>query len=218
MLVPQSLADLKRKIIAKKKQWEEEMEEMKQSHETEISQLKDKHRREKTSSNASITDQLAQQERDLEEQWQAKCARQVSQTEDKWRRKYRNLEEEMETTKEMLSDSRSRLETLRQQDTMSQLHSAQQELEDVKMTVQQLKRQLAESEKKAQSAGSEKITSLEKEKASLARELEEASTVIARLRKSEESLTNRMKEAGTGGVSPEVMHKHYTKMVLSLFA
>ena len=209
MLLLQSLADLKRKIIAKKKQWEEEMEEMKQSHEAEISQLKDKHRREKTSSNASVTDQLTQQERDLEEQWQAKCARQVSQTEDKWRRKYRNLEEEMEGMKEMLSDSCSRLEAIRQQDTVSQLHSAQQELEDVKMTVQQLRRQLAESqsaEKKVQGAGLENINSLEKEKASLLRELEEAGTVIARLRASEETLTNKMKEAGTGGISPEV---HY---------
>ena len=209
MLLHQSLADLKRKIIAKKKQWEEEMEEMKQSHEAEISQLKDKHRREKTSSNASVTDQLTQQERDLEEQWQAKCARQVSQTEDKWRRKYRNLEDEMEGMKEMLSDSRSRLEAIRQQDTVSQLHSAQQELEDVKMTVQQLRRQLAESqsaEKKVQGAGLENINSLEKEKASLVRELEEAGTVIARLRASEETLTNKMKEAGTGGISPEV---HY---------
>ena len=185
------------------------MEEMKQSHESEISQLKDRHRKEKTSSNASVTDQLAQQERDLEEQWQAKCSRQVSQTEDKWRRKYRNLEEEMETTKEMLSDSRSRLETLRQQDTMSQLHSAQQELEDVKMTVQQLKRQLAESqsaEKKAQGTGSEKINSLEKEKASLVKDLEEAGTVIARLKAIEETLTNRVKEPSTGGVSPEVQY------------
>ena len=185
------------------------MEEMKQSHESEISQLKDRHRKEKSSSNASVTDQLAQQERDLEEQWQAKCSRQVSQTEDKWRRKYRNLEEEMETTKEMLSDSRSRLEALRQQDTMSQLHSAQQELEDVKMTVQQLKRQLAESqsaEKKAQGTGSEKINSLEKEKASLVKDLEEAGTVIARLKAIEETLTNRVKEPSTGGVSPEVQY------------
>lgn len=210
-LLLQTLTDLKRKIIAKKKQWEEEMEEMKQSHETELSQLKEKHRREKTSSNASISDQLAQQERDLEEQWRAKCERQVTQTEDKWRRKYRDLQEEMEGLKETLADTQARLEAIRQQDTVSQLRSTQQQLEDMKMSLQQVRRQLADAqsaEKKAHGIGEDRVRHLEEENALLARELEETKTVIATLKKNEETLQNRLQGAKEGppttGASPEV--------------
>ena len=45
-----------------KKQFEEELEDLKQNHETELSQLKDRLRKEKHSASAAISDQVSDQE------------------------------------------------------------------------------------------------------------------------------------------------------------
>ena len=41
-----------------KKQFEEELEEVKQNHETELSQLRDRLRKEKQSANTAVSDQV----------------------------------------------------------------------------------------------------------------------------------------------------------------
>lgn len=187
------------------------MEELKQSHEVELNQLRDRHRKEKTSTNVAASDQLTQLEKELEEQWRAKCERQVSQTEDRWRRKNRDLQEEMEGVKQMLGDTQSRLEAMRQQDMVSQLHSTQQELEEVKGELFQVRNQLGEAriaERKAREVAEVGQQSLGEEKLSLTRELEEARAAVARLKESEGSWRNKLQEAeerlGKTGASPEV--------------
>lgn len=68
------------------------MEELKASHEAELNAIKDRLRKQKTSSDASTSDQLSRLEAELEEQWKTKSERMAQQTEDKWKRKYRDLE------------------------------------------------------------------------------------------------------------------------------
>ena len=68
------------------------MEELKANHETELQSVKNRYRKEKSSANAAISDQLSTLEKELEEQWTTKSERMVLQAEDKWRRKYRDLE------------------------------------------------------------------------------------------------------------------------------
>ena len=59
VLPPQVLVDRKKKMTAVKKQLEEEMEELKQAHETELNMLKEKMRKEKHSANAAVSDQVS---------------------------------------------------------------------------------------------------------------------------------------------------------------
>ena len=56
------LAEFKQRARAKKSEWDEEMEELRQSHEQEMQKVKDRYRKEKSSSNAAVSDQLAQVE------------------------------------------------------------------------------------------------------------------------------------------------------------
>ena len=217
----QSLAELKRKISNKKRQWEEEMEELKQAHEVEVNQLRDKHRKEKTSTSVAASDQLALLEKELEEQWRTKCERQVSQTEDRWRRKNQDLREEMEGVRQMLADTQSRLEAMRQQDMVSQLHSTQQELEEVKGELFKVRTQLGEAritERKAQEAAEQGQKSLVEERSVLVRELEEARAAVASLKESEgkwrEKLQNTEKSSVKTGSSPEVCFVYYLLLLM----
>ena len=68
------------------------MEELKTNHETEIQSLKERYRKEKTSSNAALSDQLSQLEQELQEQWKVKSERMVQQTEERWQRKNQDLQ------------------------------------------------------------------------------------------------------------------------------
>ena len=77
-----------------KEQFETELEDAKQAHEKEMTVLRDQLRREKHSASAAVTDQVALAERDLEDQWRSKSERMVNQAEDRWRRKYNDLEDE----------------------------------------------------------------------------------------------------------------------------
>ena len=88
-----------------KKHLESEMEDLKQNHEAEIGQLKDRLRKEKHSASTAVTDQVTQLERDLEEQWKRKSERLVSQAEDRWKRKYGDLQEEYKLLETQLAES-----------------------------------------------------------------------------------------------------------------
>ena len=68
------------------------MEELKASHESELSGIRERLRKQKTSFDASASDQLSQLESELDEQWKTKSERMVQQTDDKWKRKYRDVE------------------------------------------------------------------------------------------------------------------------------
>ena len=68
------------------------MEELKTSHESELSGIRERLRKQKTSFDVSASDQLSQLESELDEQWKTKSERMVQQTDDKWKRKYRDVE------------------------------------------------------------------------------------------------------------------------------
>ena len=105
----QLMNERKRKMIAAKKQWDEEMEELKQTHESEVSQLKERLKKEKQSANDAASDQVSRVERDLEEQWRMKSERMVNQAEDKWRRKMDDLQESYQKLQAELSASNAKV-------------------------------------------------------------------------------------------------------------
>ena len=88
-----------------KEQFESELEEAKTVHEKEMTILRDQLRREKHSASAAVTDQVAQAERDVEEQWRSKSERMVNQAEDRWRRKYNDLEDEYRQLQTQLAEA-----------------------------------------------------------------------------------------------------------------
>ena len=60
-------------------------------------------------------------EKELDEQWKAKSERQVSQMEDRWRRKHQDTLEELQQVQLHLTEARQRIDSLRSQDTAMQL-------------------------------------------------------------------------------------------------
>lgn len=101
----QALADRKKKSSSIKHQFEQEVEELKQNHESELTQLKDRLRKEKHSANTAVSEQVAQVERDLEDQWRVRSDRLVAQAEERARRKYSDLQDEYKMLQTQLSEA-----------------------------------------------------------------------------------------------------------------
>ena len=97
--------DRKKKSASVRHQFEQEVEELKQNHEAELSQLKDKLRKEKHSASTAVSEQIAQVERDLEDQWRMRSDRLLAQAEDRARRKYSDLQDEYKMLQTQLSEA-----------------------------------------------------------------------------------------------------------------
>lgn len=85
------------------------MDDVKQTYESELTQLKEKLRREKLSANSAVSEQVAQAERDAEEQWKSKSERMMTQIEDRWKRKYSELEDELKLHQTQLSETNGKV-------------------------------------------------------------------------------------------------------------
>lgn len=105
VLFLQSVSDNKRKMSEAKRRWEEEVEEMKTAHEAEMAGLREKMRKEKNVASTSTSEQLAQLERELEEQWKSRAERQVSTVEERWRRKLDEAREEQRSLQDQLREA-----------------------------------------------------------------------------------------------------------------
>lgn len=68
------------------------MEELKSGNESEVHSLKERLRKEKSTSSSTLSEQLSELEKDIEDQWKGKTERLVHQVEEKWRRKYADLQ------------------------------------------------------------------------------------------------------------------------------
>lgn len=105
VLFLQSVSENKRKMGEAKRRWEEEVEEMKTTHEAEMTGLREKMRKEKNVASTSTSEQLAQLERELEEQWKSRAERQVSTVEERWRRKLDEAREEQRSLQDQLRET-----------------------------------------------------------------------------------------------------------------
>ncbi len=107
--LPQAVSEHKRKMSALKRRQEEELEEVKAVHETELTQLREKLRKEKYSASTAISDQVAEVERAMEGQWRERCDRAVGQAEDRWSRKYSDLQDDYQQLKNELSQTKNKV-------------------------------------------------------------------------------------------------------------
>ena len=105
LIVTQALQDRKKKSASLKHQFEQEMEDLKQSQESELTQLKDRLRKEKHSANTAVSEQVAQAEKELEDQWRMRSERMVAQAEERARRKYADLQDEYRSLQTQLTEA-----------------------------------------------------------------------------------------------------------------
>jgi len=81
------------------------MEDLKQSHETELTQLKDRLRKEKHSASTAVSEQVSQAEKELEDQWRVRSERMVAQADERARRKYADLQDEYRSLQTQLTEA-----------------------------------------------------------------------------------------------------------------
>lgn len=81
------------------------MEELKQMHETEMTQVKDRLRKEKHSASTAVSVQVSQAEREVEDQWRMRSERMVAQAEERARRKYADLQDEYKGLQTQLTEA-----------------------------------------------------------------------------------------------------------------
>lgn len=103
------MSESKRKMGEAKRRWEEEVEEMKTSHEAELASLRDRMRKEKSVASSATTEQLQQLEKELEEQWKGRAERQVASMEERWRRKMEEMKEEKNALEEQLKEASAKV-------------------------------------------------------------------------------------------------------------
>ena len=103
------MSESKRKMGEAKRRWEEEVEEMKASHEAELASLRDRMRKEKSVASSATTEQLQQLEKELEEQWKGRAERQVASMEERWRRKMEEMKEEKNALEEQLKEASTKV-------------------------------------------------------------------------------------------------------------
>ena len=103
------MSESKRKMGDAKRRWEEEVEELKMAHETELATLRDRMRKEKSVASSVTTEQLSHLERELEEQWRGRAERQASSVEERWRRKMEERAEEKASLEEQLKEASAKV-------------------------------------------------------------------------------------------------------------
>lgn len=91
--VSKKLDALKKKHQEDKTRLEDEIEELKTQHETEMEALKRKSRKEKQVGDADIAARLETMEAELTSSWTDKLQRAVANNDSRWEIKYKNLEE-----------------------------------------------------------------------------------------------------------------------------
>ena len=103
------MSESKRKVGEARRRWEEETEELKTAHEAEMTALRDKMRQQKNVASTATSEQLAQLERELEEQWRGRAERQVTSVEERWRRKMEEVKEEQQSLQEQLREAKTKV-------------------------------------------------------------------------------------------------------------
>ena len=103
------MSEAKRKAGEAKVRCEEEVEELKMAHETDLSSLRERMRKEKSVASSATTEQLSQLEKEVEEQWKGRAERQVSSVEERWRRKMDEVREEKEALQEQLKEASAKV-------------------------------------------------------------------------------------------------------------
>ncbi|XP_048777853.1 FK506-binding protein 15-like isoform X2 [Ostrea edulis] len=203
-----NLSDRKRKAAEEKRRMEDEFEETKINFEQEIQSLRDKLRKQKSSTDVVAAEQVSQVEEELTKEWKEKCDRLLSAANDKHNRALQALKEEKEEMEEKVAVLQNRIETMKK-DNMSgdakhrELEEQVEEMSVWKDKYDNLRSQATSMKEKYE----ERIEELENENEELETEKETAEGRIQALQREQANRPVASSEgstAGAGDVTIEV--------------
>uniref|UniRef100_K1QL88 peptidylprolyl isomerase n=1 Tax=Magallana gigas TaxID=29159 RepID=K1QL88_MAGGI len=123
-----NLSDRKRKAAEEKRRIEDEFEESKLSLEQEIQSLREKLRKQKSSTGVVAAEQISQVEEELNKEWKEKCDRLLNAANEKHNRALLAMREEKEELEEKLSVLQNKIQTMKNENVSGD--EKQKELEE----------------------------------------------------------------------------------------
>uniref|UniRef100_A0A8C7TVM2 peptidylprolyl isomerase n=1 Tax=Oncorhynchus mykiss TaxID=8022 RepID=A0A8C7TVM2_ONCMY len=139
------VSDRKRKWQAERQRCDEEMEELRRSSQQDMESLRTQLRKARTSTGQAASEQLAQLQAELEEEWKGKCERALASANEQQGREMAELAEQRDILEQRLTQLQEKVNSLEEQ-----WSAVRQKLEG---RVAELERRLAEQGGQADSAG-----------------------------------------------------------------
>lgn len=179
-----NLSDRKRKAAEEKRRIEDEFEESKLSLEQEIQSLREKLRKQKSSTDVVAAEQISQVEEELNKEWKEKCDRLLNAANEKHNRALLAVREEKEELEEKLSVLQDKIQTMKNENVSGdgkqrELEEQLEEMSVWKDKYEKLRSQAAGMKEKYE----ERIGELENEKEELESEKEAVQEKIQSLQK-----------------------------------
>lgn len=179
-----NLSDRKRKAAEEKRRIEDEFEESKLSLEQEIQSLREKLRKQKSSTDVVAAEQISQVEEELNKEWKEKCDRLLNAANEKHNRALLAMREEKEELEEKLSVLQNKIQTMKNENVsgdekQKELEEQLEEMSVWKDKYEKLRSQAAGMKEKYE----ERIGELENEKEELESEKEAVQEKIRSLQK-----------------------------------
>lgn len=179
-----NLSDRKRKAAEEKRRIEDEFEESKLSLEQEIQSLREKLRKQKSSTDVVAAEQISQVEEELNKEWKEKCDRLLNAANEKQNRALLAVREEKEELEEKLSVLQNKIQTMKNENVsgdgkQKELEEQLEEMSVWKDKYEKLRSQAAGMKEKYE----ERIGELENEKEELESEKEAVQEKIQSLQK-----------------------------------
>ncbi|XP_062586110.1 FK506-binding protein 15-like [Saccostrea cucullata] len=123
-----NLSDRKRKAAEEKRRMEDEFEETKINFEQEIKSLREKLRKQKSSTDVATAEQVAEVEEELNREWKEKCDRLVTAANEKQNRALQAMKEEKDELEEKVATLENKIHAMKNEHLSGD--SKQKELEE----------------------------------------------------------------------------------------
>ncbi|XP_041756684.1 FK506-binding protein 15 isoform X4 [Coregonus clupeaformis] len=134
-----TLSDRKRKWQAERQRCDEEMEELRRSSQQDMDSLKTQLRKARTSTGQAASEQLAQLQAELEEEWKGKCEQALASAQEQQGRQMAELAEQKDTLEQGLTQLQEKFSSLKQSRDSEEQCLLQQQGQDEELQVLQEK-------------------------------------------------------------------------------
>uniref|UniRef100_A0A8C8CHW9 peptidylprolyl isomerase n=1 Tax=Oncorhynchus tshawytscha TaxID=74940 RepID=A0A8C8CHW9_ONCTS len=134
-----TLSDRKRKWQVERQRCDEEMEELRRSSQQDMDSLKTQLRKARTSTGQAASEQLAQLQAELEEEWKGKCEQALASAKEQQGRQMAELVEQRDTLEQRLTQLQEKFSALKQSRDSEEQGLLQQQVQDEKLQVLQEK-------------------------------------------------------------------------------
>ncbi|CAH1787108.1 unnamed protein product, partial [Owenia fusiformis] len=130
-----TLSDRKKKTAIELKKSEDELEELKAQHEVEVQDLKEKLRKQRSSTDVATAEQVSQVEAEITKEWKEKSERQLLAAEEKHKRAQADLNEEKQQLESKLKQLEDKVVLLKssQGDSGKRISALEEELDEFKV-------------------------------------------------------------------------------------